>query len=496
MRTVLLIDGNPLMWRSACGHGEQHVCSGIVNYFFDIISKFDCSEVLLFWDSGKSRWRSDYYPDYKAHRDKQKAEYDLHEIEEQRKQAQAYLSYYGVRNISVYGVEADDAIAWSSKYFEKLTDFDRVVVVTRDRDLWQLISPKVHIYDHLDDKLIDANVCEQELGVSPDKIVDLKALIGDVSDNLKGVKGVGAKTALKLLSNYGGVDELLSLGNIKGLSKAKTTTKVLSQSEDLELTYQLVRLPTLEESSSYLTVEEFSQLQKELTKEVKPDPLSAQIESELINVHMSKVRVVSSLSYELQGLLSYLQPKGFEKSYTLSELDVKLTTCSKCPLRSKCNFPSLPQGVSSSEILILGRTFKDFKGEAGQCFDQFLSEVGLVRDQCWITYVCKCDPNDNCPPTYGEVQACKSHLKNEIELLKPKMIISFGHEAMSLVSPYKYGVAKHAGEVLISSENSLEYVGYVGIMVHPATALRSTQGVANFDYGTQKIKEFLVSKRG
>ena len=77
MKTVLLIYGNPMMCRSAYAQGESFVSYGIVKYYFQAVDKFDCPNALLFWDSGKSRWRSDYYPDYKIQREDRKSEFDL-----------------------------------------------------------------------------------------------------------------------------------------------------------------------------------------------------------------------------------------------------------------------------------------------------------------------------------------------------------------------------------------------------------------------------------
>jgi uracil-DNA glycosylase family 4 len=502
MNTVLLIDGNPLMWRAAYAHGEHYVSRGIIRYFFEAVEKFDCSNALLCWDSGKSRWRSQYYPEYKAQRETRKQEFDLHEIGEQKKAAQKYLAHLGVRNITVHGVEADDILAWFAEYFTKLPQFDRIIIVTRDRDLWQLANSKVHLYDPLQDKLVDPVVCEQDFGVSPKKVVDYKSLVGDSSDNIQGVKGIGDKTAKKLIDQYQGIEGFLDPANKKEISKSRLASKLLAQSEDLELSYQLVKLPTLEESWAYLTQEEYAALYQELTKSVVPDPLSAQVEYEVLGCQHMNQRLINSLDNEAQGLLSYVAPKSFQSPANLGSLDQCIQGCAICPLGGKGS-QVFSEGYTGAQIMLLGRSpsFEDleaqkpFSGASGELLDKFLEEVGLSREYCWVSNTCKCVTGDR-PPTYGEMQACSPYLRAEIDLIKPKMIIAFGNEAMSRVAPYKSGVTKHVGEILEKPEGSIGYIdSWVALMVTPSTALRSTQGEANFEYGTQKIKEFLGKRR-
>ncbi|MDC1300014.1 hypothetical protein N8Z24_00750, partial [bacterium] len=203
MKSILLVDGNPLMWRAVYSRDEAYITEGVSKYVFKLLSDFDSPEVLMFWDSGKSRIRSSYYPAYKAQREEKKAEVDLHEIGEQKKMVSQFLTYFGIRNIKVYGVEADDLISWFSEYFSKVLNYDRVIIVSRDRDFFQLINDKIVLYDYLTSTLYDRDKVCQDLSIPPEQVVDFKSLVGDVSDNIKGVKGIGEKTAIKLLDQFG-----------------------------------------------------------------------------------------------------------------------------------------------------------------------------------------------------------------------------------------------------------------------------------------------------
>ena len=428
----------------------------------------------------------------------------MEEINNQQRTAQQFLSYLGVRNITVHGVEADDLISWFSDYFYPM--FDRIIIVTRDRDLWQLINDRIHIYDPFTDKIIDEIQCETDFGVPPDRVADYKALVGDASDNLVGVKGIGEKTAKKLIEKYWGIQGFLNLDNVKEISKTKTSQKLLDQSESLELTWQLVKLPGLYRGWSYLNSVERETLFQEICKEVIPDPLSVQIESEIIGCNQANLRTMSNMDNEIGGIMSHLAIPSVKRVTSLEELDLSIKTCKDCALHKCCSGygPTLPEGHSGAEIMIVGRNpgqtelvqGRPFVGRAGERLNQFLEEIGLTREQCWITNTCKCFSTGNRPPTFGEIRACSIYLKLEMNLIKPKMIITFGNEAMSMITPYKSGVTRHAGELLEKPTSTLgEIDAFVGIMVHPSSALRSNQGEANFQYGTSKIKEFLDSRR-
>jgi uracil-DNA glycosylase family 4 len=359
-----------------------------------------------------------------------------------------------------------------------------------------LVSQNSRIYDQLADLLVDEAVVQAEFELPPNRIPDYKALVGDVSDNIKGVPGVGEKTALSLLKTYGSIAELLDPKNAKELLKKKSTEKVLTYSDILELTYQLVKLPTLRDARTFLSEEEFATLRSELTKPVIADPMSANVETDVLGVRTAK-RYVSSLADELVGILPHFVPEPVLRASELSQVDQEISTCLRCGYYDRCPV-CFPVGqIGCQFMLVLSHTHRDHI--EADMIGQFLSEVGLTYEDCWTTFAVKAAKSSTTmynPPSFGEVKACSRFLRAEIDLVKPKMIVAFGNEAVNALTPFGAGVRHHCGEILERPTGSLGYVdSYVGVMVSPATAARSRQGLANFEYGTQMIKEFLEARR-
>lgn len=493
MKSILLIDGNPLMWRAVYAKDEAYITEGVSQYVFKMLSEFDSPDVLMFWDSGKSRIRSSYYPEYKAQRKQRYAEVDMHEIKEQKKMVAEYFSSLGIRNIKVFGVEADDLISWFSAYFSKVLNYDRVIIVSRDRDFFQLIDDKVVLYDYLTGDLFDHAKVRQDLSISPKQVVDLKALVGDTSDNIKGVKGIGEKTAVKLIRQFSSTPELIHPDNFDELNKKKTTQKILNQLDALKLSYQIVQLPTLQGASSFLNEKERETLKKELTKEVKADSMHSMMLAEALNLNLSPPGAQSPLTSEVSGILPYLENNQAQNPSSFNSLDLSILQCRRCARATSCLGPKLAQGYTNAPVMLV--TDKPFSEEDMEKINEFLPNIGLNLEECWVTSVCKCQFDQTTPLRIEEIYACLDHLKKEVELLQPKFIITFGSEAMSLFTNYGGEVADHCGEILDIAGGDFEgYSGYVGIMTHPESA-HTGIGEANFEFGQSKIMAFLDSKR-
>lgn len=208
---LTLIDGNSILFRAYYGLHSRLTRSdgtptGAVYGFFNMVlpllasAKPNDAFVCVF-DASRTSFRQDIYPAYKANRQETPA--DLI--------AQSYLvregvAAMGVPVLCIPGVEADDVIATLAR--ENCTIHDATRVITSDKDLMQLVSDCVFLYDGMKEKEIRAPQVLEKFGVRPDQVIDVQSLMGDSSDNVPGVPGIGPKKAAELINQFGTLDEL------------------------------------------------------------------------------------------------------------------------------------------------------------------------------------------------------------------------------------------------------------------------------------------------
>ena len=210
MKKVILVDGNSLMFRSYYATAYTgnlmktkdglytNALFGFVNMISKLINE-DIKYAFVAFDAGKQTFRHKEYEDYKGGR---KPLPD--ELREQIPIIKEYLDLINVKRMESLDYEADDLIATVATKFRD--SFDEILVITGDRDLLQLVDDKVSVgltkkgVGELDIHSID-NFYEKE-GFYPNQLIDYKGIAGDSSDNLPGVKGIGDKTAIKLLNSY------------------------------------------------------------------------------------------------------------------------------------------------------------------------------------------------------------------------------------------------------------------------------------------------------
>ncbi|MCG3177905.1 MAG: DNA polymerase I [Phycisphaerae bacterium] len=177
-------------------------------------------------------FRNEIFPDYKANRDK-----TPDDLPAQVQRSRQVVAAMGLRPITEPGFEADDVIATLARLGRQAGY--KVVIVSRDKDLEQLIGDGVVMYDAKKDREIDAAILLAEKGYRPDQAVDIQTLTGDSVDNVPGVPGVGPKTAAKLLAEFDTLANLLAhVDQIKG----KVGEKIRASRDTLKLSAQLVRL--------------------------------------------------------------------------------------------------------------------------------------------------------------------------------------------------------------------------------------------------------------
>ena len=204
----------------------------------------------VIFDSARKNFRNDIYNEYKANR--AEAPDDLiPQFEYIRKSVKAF----NLPSIELLNYEADDLIA---TYAKQITDAGgKVTVISSDKDLMQLVSDKIRLYDPMKNKVIGEKEVLEKFGVKPNQVIDVQSLAGDSSDNIPGVPGIGVKTAAELINKYKNLDTLLKKAFEIPQNKRRET--LLENKDKALLSRQLVTLkedvPVKDDPSSFVIKE-------------------------------------------------------------------------------------------------------------------------------------------------------------------------------------------------------------------------------------------------
>ena len=196
-------------------------------------SKNKPTHFAVIFDSARKNFRNEIYSDYKANR--AEAPDDLApQFEYIRKSVEAF----NLPSIELLNYEADDLIA---TYAKKITEAGaKVTVISSDKDLMQLVSNKVRLFDPMKSKVIGEKEVIEKFGVKPDQVIDVQSLAGDSSDNVPGVPGIGIKTASELINKYNTLENLLKKASEIPQNKRRET--LLSNKDKAMISKQLVTL--------------------------------------------------------------------------------------------------------------------------------------------------------------------------------------------------------------------------------------------------------------
>lgn len=245
---ILLVDGNSILNRAFYGIGggkvltnRQGFATNAIHGFMTILLKYftdgnGYDHVAVAFDLKAPTFRHQKYDQYKAGRKPMPPELAM-----QFPKMKEILSAWGVRCVEIPGYEADDIIGTLSLMGEQAGY--GVTILTGDRDSYQLVSDMTHIsmpstkggkttYEE-----ITPAALMEKYGLTPDQMIDLKALMGDSSDNIPGVKGVGEKTALALVQEYGNLDNILA--HVEDIAKPALKAKLAEGQESARLSYWL-----------------------------------------------------------------------------------------------------------------------------------------------------------------------------------------------------------------------------------------------------------------
>ena len=228
MKHLVIIDGHHLLYRAywaiprtmRTSKGEQvNTVFGIASMLLQILRTEQPDSALFCFDAGDETFRHTEYADYKSGRQKTPDDFYI-----QIPRARSVIDMFGIRSVEDSRFEADDLACTYARAAERAGD--RVTIVSGDRDLFQLASPNIRVAiphkgyqaaEYLGEKEVLA-----KYGVTPVQIPSYKGLVGDASDNLHGVKGIGPKAAASLVAQYGSIGEIYRhLPDIKASWRSK-----------------------------------------------------------------------------------------------------------------------------------------------------------------------------------------------------------------------------------------------------------------------------------
>ena len=286
---IYLIDGSAFIYRAfhavaplTNAEGFQtNAVFGFLNILKKMLKDHQPEYVAVAFDSRGKVFRHQMYPQYKANRPPMPDE-----LAAQIPFIKDVVPALGLISMEQTGIEADDIIATAA---EKLSSQGfRVVIVSGDKDLLQLVNEQVTMWDPMNDRVMDVVAVKEKYQVGPEQLLDCFALIGDSSDNVPGVPGIGPKTAAKLILEHGSLEDLYS--NVDSLKKSKMKERLIENKALAYLSRDLIRLkndveistepthyrlgdPDQEKLREIYTELSFSTLLKELDSVAEPIPV-------------------------------------------------------------------------------------------------------------------------------------------------------------------------------------------------------------------------------
>ncbi|MBI4698244.1 MAG: DNA polymerase I [Nitrospirae bacterium] len=243
MSTLYLIDGNSYIYRafyairnlSASDGFPTNAIYGFTNMLLKIIREKRPDYFAVVFDSPAPTMRHKAYEAYKAHRPSMPDELRL-----QVQPIKDIIRAFNIPSEEIEGCEADDVLGTIAKKAEK-EGLD-VFIVTADKDINQILSPKIRTYDTMKDKITEEKDVVERFGVEPSRFPEVIALMGDASDNIPGVHGIGEKTAVSLLKEFGSVENIIK--DHAGIKKPKLREAIAGNIENIKLSLMLATIDT------------------------------------------------------------------------------------------------------------------------------------------------------------------------------------------------------------------------------------------------------------
>lgn len=240
-KTVFLVDGSSFLYRAYYGTRPLHTSKGVpvqavysfVRMIKKLIDKFEPQYLALVWDSKGPTTRHEIYHEYKATRQAPPSDLFM-----QKEYIVKFAELIHLRQIEKQGLEADDLLYSVARDWNK--EGNNAVLITSDKDMGQALNDKTVIYDAFKDIVIDEQVFEAKMGFPVEKLPFYFALLGDTSDNIPGVRGIGEKGATSLVQKYDSLPDLYE--HLDEIEKKKTKEALETQKDNAFLSEKLFLL--------------------------------------------------------------------------------------------------------------------------------------------------------------------------------------------------------------------------------------------------------------
>ena len=238
---LVIIDAANCLYRAffaipplrTAGGAPTNAAYGFVNMINKALREERPDHVVVVFDApGGAPFRDEIYPEYKAHRDAQPED-----LTAQLPAVRELVDAYRLPVLEVTGVEADDVIA---TLIRQLPADWRATILSTDKDLMQLVDDRVQLLDTMKDRRYGPAEVTERFGVAPERVLDVRALVGDPSDNIPGVKGIGDKGAARLIAEWGDLENLLA--HAEEIPQARMRNALREQADQARLSKRLAAL--------------------------------------------------------------------------------------------------------------------------------------------------------------------------------------------------------------------------------------------------------------
>ena len=238
---LILIDGSAYIFRAYYGLPPMNRADGtpinavfgFTNMLVKLIEDYRDDKMIVIFDAARENFRNTIFKDYKANRGE-----TPEDLIPQFEIIRECVDAFNIPQLEIEGYEADDIIATYCKLAEK-QKIDSIIV-SSDKDLMQLVTKKITMLDPMKNKKIGIDQVIEKFGLPPEKVIQIQALTGDKVDNIPGAPGIGPKTALQLIEEFGDVHKLIN--SVNQISQEKRRNIILDHKQDILLSLELVKL--------------------------------------------------------------------------------------------------------------------------------------------------------------------------------------------------------------------------------------------------------------